>query len=240
MALFGLAVFIILMKMCSGKLRRLLDGLVLAAGMTGYLAVMIYIYLFVFEKWEADSLSSFDRYIITFFGAVLYAAVFFSFTVIKKRDALKIVVTLLLLLTVNYSYAGKTMIPSVYEREYSQAYGLVDELSLEFEGVFSPEMNFGDSILFVDCTDDMQRTKTIPYCAVPYVSRVMSFDDRDRIDAEDVLNEAAGSGIRYVVFLRSEDGDGVIGNEEELFEDGEQIKDDVLYRYDKERNVLVH
>ncbi len=240
MALFGLAVFIILMRMCSDKLRRLLDGIVLAAGMTGYLAVMVYIYLFVFEKWEADSLSSFDRYIITFFGAVLYAAVFFAFTVIKKRDALKIVVTLLLLLTVNYSYAGKTMIPSVYEREYSQAYGLVDELSLEFEGVFSPEMNFGDSILFVDCTDDMQRTKTIPYCAVPYVSRVMSFDDRDRIDAEDVLNEAAGSGIRYVVFLRSEDGDGVIGNEEELFEDGEQIKDDVLYRYDKERNVLVH
>ena len=146
----------------------------------------------------------------------------------------------MLLLTINYSYAQKTMIPSVYEREYAQAYGLVDELSLEFEGVFSPEMNFGDSILFVDCTDDMQRTKTIPYCAVPYVSRVMSFDDRDHIDASDVLDEAAGSGIRYVVFLKAEDVDGIIGNEEELFEGGGKVKDDVLYRYDKERNVLVH
>ena len=240
MALFGLAVFIILMRNCSEKKRRLLDGIVLAAGMAGYLAVMIYIYLFVFEKWEADSLSSFDRYIITFFGAVLCAAVYFAFTVIKKKDALKIAVTILLLLTINFPYAKKTMIPSVYEREYSQAYGLVDELSREFEGVFIPEMNFGDSILFVDCTDDMQRTKTIPYCAVPYVSRVMSFDDRDHINASDVLDEAAGSDIRYVVFLKSKDGDGIIENAEELFEDGEQIEDDVLYRYDKERNVLVH
>lgn len=240
MALFGLAVFFILMRSCSDRKRRLFDGIVLMAGMAGYLAVMIYIYLFVFEKWEADSLSSFDRYIITFFGAVLYAAVFFAFTIIKKKDAAKIAVTLCLLLTVNFSYAKKTMIPSVYEREYSQAYGLVDELSKEFEGVFTQEMNFGDSILFVDCTDDMQRTKTIPYCAVPYVSRVMSFDDRDHINASDVLDEAAGSDIRYVVFLKSKDGDGIIEDAEELFEDREQIEDDVLYRYDKERNVLVH
>ena len=200
---------------------------------------MIYIYLFVFEKWEADSLSSFDRYIITFFGAVLYAAVFFAFTEIKDYDALKAVMTILLLSTINFSYAKSTMIPSVFEREYRNAFGMTDELEKEFEGIFVPEMKFGDSILFVDCTDDMQRTKTIPYCAVPYVSRVMSFDDRDHIDASDILDEAGGSGIKYVVFLRSDDREGAIGNEEELFEDGGTVKDDVLYRYDSEKNILV-
>ncbi|MBO4374465.1 MAG: hypothetical protein J5829_05115 [Lachnospiraceae bacterium] len=239
MALFGLAVFIICIRVCSDKGRRLLEGLVLAAGMAGYLAVMIYIYLFVFEKWEADSLSSFDRYIITFFGAVLYAAVYFAFIVIKKKRALKVLATVLLLLTVNFSYAKKTMIPSVYEKEYLSAYGMVDELEAEFEKVFTPEMNFGDNILFVDCTDDMQRTKTIPYCAVPYVSRVMSFDDRDHIDAGDILDEAEGSGIRYVVFLKSEGREDVIGNSKELFDSGDHIEDDVLYRYDKDNNILV-
>ncbi len=239
MALAGTVVFIICIRKSSDRVRRLAEGFVLICGMAGYLAVMIYIYLFVFEKWEADSLSSFDRYIITFFGAILYASVFFAFTRIKKKEAIMVAVTILLLATINYPYAVKTLVPSEFERNYAGAYGMVDELEAEFAGVFNGDMNFGDYIVFVDCTDDMQRTKTIPYCAVPYVSRVMSFVDRENMDAETILDEAKGSGAKYVVFLESEKKDGIIEKEEELFEDGGQIEDDVLYRYDREKDVLI-
>ncbi|MCR5651734.1 MAG: hypothetical protein K6F86_11195 [Lachnospiraceae bacterium] len=239
MALVGLVVFFICLKICSDKKRRILEAAVLACGMAGYLAVMIYIYLFVFEEWEADSLSSFDRYIITFFGGILYAALFFAFTAVKNKDALKVTVTILLLMTINYPYALRTMVPSEFTKAYADAYGMVDDFDEEFKGVFIPEMNYGDAILFVDCTDDMQRTKTIPYCAVPYVSRVMSFYDRETIDASDVLEEAGGSGAKYVVFLKSDGRKGIIGNEEDLFEGGGRIKEDVLYLYDKEKDVLV-
>ena len=239
MALVGIAVYIICLRSCTDKKRRLMEGFVLAAGMAGYLAVMIYIYLFVFEKWEADSLSSFDRYIITFFGAVLYAAVYFVFTVIKKKEAMKAAFTILLLMTVNYPFAARTMVPSEFERSYAGAFGMVDDFDREFEGLFTQEMKPGDKILFVDCTDDMQRTKTIPYCAVPYVSRVMSFVDRDHISADEILDEAGGSDSKYVVFLEAEGRDSIIENEQSLFEGEEHIKDDVLYRYDRENNILI-
>lgn len=239
MAVIGAVVFIICIKNCSDRVRRLVEGLVLVCGMAGYLAVMIYIYLFVFEKWEADSLSSFDRYIITFFGAILYAALYFGFTVIKKKEALKVTVTILLLATVNFSFAIKTMVPSEFERAFAQAYGMVDEFDREFEDTIIPQIVPGDHILFVDCTDDMQRTKTIPYCAVPGVSKVMSFVDRDHIDADDILEEANGTDARYVVFLEKNEGDDKIINEEELFEDGGPVTKVTLYKYDREDNVLV-
>ena len=41
----------------------------LILGFAGYFAVLIYTYLFVFEPWEADSLSSLDRYLGTYAAA---------------------------------------------------------------------------------------------------------------------------------------------------------------------------
>lgn len=48
----------------------------LVLGFVGYFAVLTYTYLFVFEPWEAESLSSLDRYLGTYGFVIVYAAVY--------------------------------------------------------------------------------------------------------------------------------------------------------------------
>ncbi len=51
-------------------------AIVLFLGLIGYLSVLGYTYLFVFEQWEAESLSSFDRYLGTYSIMLCYTVLY--------------------------------------------------------------------------------------------------------------------------------------------------------------------
>ena len=240
MLIISLVIYIYLLKKNREKLRRGLELAVLMCGMLGYLAVMLYIYLFVFDEWEALSMSSYDRYIATFFGGILCAAIYF----ISREDIKKILINAALLIfmavTVNYPFALDTMIPKRFEEKYGPMVSIIDGLDEELSGVFTDDMHYGDEIIFVDGKDDMARSKSIPYCAVPYVSRVNSLIDRESYTADELITITRDRNAKYVIFLdRSEDEKVRIDNEETLFADGESMETDVLYEYDRERDILV-
>ena len=181
-------------------LREWLTFLTVILGMAGYLLVMIYIYLFVFEEWEALSLSSYDRYISTYFGAMLYMALFLLFTVKLGYRWIAPVFTLVLAVTINYPYVAKTLIPSGYAREYGGTVAEIEAIEDEFMQAAGELPSYGESILVVDYTTDQLRAKVIPYAAVPGVTRLIRPDEEtgSMPTEQDIADKAAEYNARVI------------------------------------------
>ncbi len=224
-----LAAFILYFRNSKEKLRDGSALVLLIAGIIGYLLVLIYVYLFVFDPWEATSLSSFDRYITTCFGALLYAAFYFLSRIpLKRCQYLYSCIALILLFTVNYSYIAQTLVPSGFLKTNGEALARQDQIDRELQSVFSPEMHFGDHILYVDDKYDMERSKMIPYCSVPYVVRIIWPDENQPLTEEYILSEAERFQAKYVVFLdRTND-----------LLPSSNYQTDHLYRFDPEAHTL--
>ena len=197
--LFFIISFIIYMRHND---KRKEDGASLAVillGMAGYLLVMIYIYLFVFEEWEALSLSSYDRYISTYFGAVLFLALHLMLKEKISPAWIAPVVMLMLAATINYGYVARTLIPSGYEREYGGAIAEIDAIQEEFYRSSGGIPEYGESIVIVDDSGDQLRAKVLPYAAVPGVVRLIRPAEDGTMPTErEIADEAAEYNARIV------------------------------------------
>ncbi|MCR5487635.1 MAG: hypothetical protein K6F35_08915 [Lachnospiraceae bacterium] len=227
MLLIMLSCYILYLRGSREKTRDILSLTVLMLGMVGYLLVLVYIYLFVFDPWEAESLSSFDRYITTYFGALLYFGLFILCRLSLKAKLVYPVLTALFMLTVNYGYIGETLLPSGFEKANREALMRQDAIEDELKSVFSEDMHYGDHILYVDSEYNMERSKMIPYCSVPYVVRIIWPEKGEGVDPDHVLSEADRFQAKYVIFLDSV---------KDLEKDWDT---DRLYRYDRDAHSLL-
>ena len=194
--------FIIYMRRNGRKTEDRLTFAVILLGMAGYLLVMLYVYLFVFEEWEAVSLSSYDRYIATYFGAMLYLSLFLMLAKEIKPVWTAPVLLLLLVFTINFEYVGKTLIPSGYEAEYGELVSEIDSIEEEFMQGAGERPVYGESILIVDDRADQLRAKVLPYAAVHGVTRLLLPSEGGKIPGETEIAEAAAEYNARVIDLR--------------------------------------
>ncbi len=184
--------------------RDVLSFAAVLCGMIGYLLVMIYIYLFVFEEWEALSLSSYDRYISTYFGALLYVAVFVLMINNRLPVWIQPLIVLLMLSTVNYAYVSSTLLPAGYETAYGDTIREKEEIIKEFsDAVGDDPVRYGENIVIIDESEDQLRAKVLPYAAVPGVVKLIEPDDTGVMPTEEEIAETIkDSGALRVVDLR--------------------------------------
>ncbi|MBQ1880621.1 MAG: hypothetical protein II156_03205, partial [Lachnospiraceae bacterium] len=171
-------------------IRNSLSFITLLLGMAGYLLVMIYIYLFVFEEWEALSLSSYDRYISTYFGAMLY----FAFIQLYEADRalpswLLPVITLVMLATVNYPYVARTLLPAGYEAAYGEVIREKEEIEKEYLERSVEPAHYGEKIVIIDDGEGQLRDKVLPYAAVPGVVKLIRPDENGNMPSEEELRD---------------------------------------------------
>ncbi len=185
------------------KRRNLLSFITIICGMAGYLLVMIYIYLFVFEEWEALSLSSYDRYISTYFGAILYAGIFMIMICERLPVWIPPMLTLLLLCTVNYAFVSKTLIPSGYQAEYGKIIKEKEEIISEFLDAAGDPVRYGENIVIIDDSGEQLRAKVLPYAAVPGVVKLVIPDENGDLPTdEEIVETARNVGAERIVDLR--------------------------------------
>lgn len=185
-------------------IREVLSFATVLCGMIGYLLVMIYIYLFVFEEWEALSLSSYDRYISTYFGALLYVALFVLMINSRLPVWIPPLLVLLMLSTVNYAYVSSTLLPAGYEAAYGDTIREKEEIIREFsDAVGDDPVRYGENIVIIDESEDQLRAKVLPYAAVPGVVKLIEPDDTGAMPSEEEIAETAeGFGAERIVDLR--------------------------------------
>ena len=177
----------------------------MAAGLLGglilYLIGILYTYLFIFEEWEASSLSSFDRYITTYFGALLTLGLFLMFRLPKQKPFLYAALILFFLFTLNYSYMGQTLVPSGFKEAYGEQVRQMDMLENRLQKIFSDDMHYGEHILFVAEDNDDGRDNMLPYCSVPYVVKLLSYPEGTSLTTDEILDSAGNFNAEYVIFL---------------------------------------
>lgn len=194
--------FIIYMKHSGKNKEDRLSLIVIILGLVGYLLVMLYIYLFVFEEWEALSLSSYDRYIATYFGAMLYLALYLMLKTEVRPKWVMPVVMILLTATLNFDYVGKTLIPAGYEKEYGELISEIDAIEEEFVAVSGERPVYGESIVIIDPSTDQLRAKVLPYAAVPGVTRLIRPSDEGVMPSEQEIVETAEYYGARIIDLR--------------------------------------
>ncbi len=185
--------------------RRSEDRLSLAVillGMAGYLLVMLYVYLFVFEEWEALSLSSYDRYIATYFGAMLYAALYLLMKERLRPVWTAPLITLVLAVTVNFGYVERTLVPSGYQREYGELIAEIDSIEEEFLKAAGERPGYGECIVVVDPSEDQLRSKVLPYAAVPGVTRLIKPAEDGTMPDEGEIQDMADDYNARIIDLR--------------------------------------
>ncbi len=144
---------------------------ILNIGLVIYLASLIYMYLFVFDPWEAESLSSFDRYIGIYLVGLLYISLFVA---AKNLPEVRFVPILLVcILTLNYDLLSESFSPVRYEQEN---HNLIEERE-QWEATFRtlreehPEIA-NRRILLWSSDENQGRDKFAQYAAVPNVTDV--------------------------------------------------------------------
>lgn len=194
--------FIIYMRHNGKSMEDRLSLTVILLGLAGYLLVMLYIYLFVFEEWEALSLSSYDRYIATYFGAMLCLALYLMLKTKIKPKWIMPAVIVLLAVTVNFDYVGKTLIPAGYEKDYGELISEIDAIEEEFMTVAGGRPEYGESIVIIDPSTDQLRAKVLPYAAVPGVTRLIRPSDEGVMPSEQEIAEMADYYEARIIDLR--------------------------------------
>ena len=163
---------------------------------------MIYIYLFVFEEWEALTVSSYDRYIATYFGAMLFVALYFLLVEEIRPVWAMPALMLMFAVTLNYPFIMKTLSPAGFDREFGETVREIDSISDEFFKAAGEQPAYGEKIVIVDPSQDQLRAKVLPYAAVPGVTRLIRPDADGNVPSESEIAETAEEYGARVIDLR--------------------------------------
>ncbi len=167
-------------------------AIMLVLGLAGYLSVLIYTYIFVFEPWEAESLSSLDRYLGTYATTLCYVILYrismqgqnlpekteeekkcgklyFS----KPVTGILPMLTIVLLATLPYGNLKNVLVPGRYLQAREQMYADRQEVHAEMEPFMSGEYRMG-TMLSVNCEGNTIYDRGIDYEVLPNISRPLN------------------------------------------------------------------
>ena len=167
-------------------------AIMLVLGLAGYLSVLIYTYIFVFYPWEAESLSSLDRYLGTYATTLCYVILYrismqgqnlpekteeekkcgklyFS----KPVTGILPMLTIVLLATLPYGNLKNVLVPGRYLQAREQMYADRQEVHAEMEPFMSGEYRMG-TMLSVNCEGNTIYDRGIDYEVLPNISRPLN------------------------------------------------------------------
>ncbi len=217
------------------------------AGLFGYLAVLLYTYLFVFEDWEAVSLSSIDRYFGTYALALMYLAASWVFVIDEKSNEMsgrKAVLckwvlpafTLICLVCFPWKNAYANLVPSVYDHHHEGARNELERVADELSGISPQSLEVRKVMVVSDQTNTLY-SRGMVYNMIPLVpDEFVIEDDDDRSQA--LLDKCRDDSVYYVYFAeRLVDGENIDSIKNALSEDV-QPRSGQIYIYDAERNII--
>lgn len=170
---------------------------VILAGMAVYLLTVLYTYLFVFVEWEALSLSSYDRYVSNYLGAMLYAAAIIA----VKRQVLgekKLAIVLALcLLTLNYPFIYTQLSPPAFAAAYAEDEAKKEAMEAQMGRLRSYGLAEGERVMLVVPNGDEDEKLYAQYGAVPLNTGFFDLT-KDGADTDALLGKAQAENMSYV------------------------------------------
>lgn len=204
-----------------------------------YLAFLLYTYLFIFEQWEAESLSSLDRYYGTYILVLLYITLYRVYQEkIKKEKLVLLVLTGVVLLSLNHTRVFNYMVPTRYEKQLQEAKQMKETVENETNKIDIMSMTKGTVMIVNKGTNDFY-SRYMNYYFIPVVSDDFNIEDYDSEELAEQLKEKLIDRKTYYVYftdLCRENIDEkaiqpILGQQVEL-------KESTLYYFDSDAGIL--
>lgn len=148
-------------------------SVILAAGLLVYVAFLCYTYCFIFEQWEAESLSSLDRYFGTYALTVLYVIVYRINLDVNSSKIVEIALwatCIISLVTLPYQNIFNTVMPKKYLEKRADMYAVREEVSEELHDFAEAKLPMGYVVIVNNSENDMY-SRSMDYEVIPLVSR---------------------------------------------------------------------
>lgn len=204
-----------------------------------YLVFLLYTYLFIFEEWEAVSLSSLDRYLGTYILIMMYFTLYKFFeTKIKKENVVLLIITGIVLLSLNHTKLFNYLVPSQYENTLKEASQIKKEVEIELSTIDVMKMTEG-KVLIVNKGKNNLYIRYMAYDFIPVISEDFYIEDYSEEEmATKLLEKIIDRDIYYVYFT----DEGRANIKQEMLKDilGAQImiKENTLYYYNSDSKTI--
>lgn len=192
--------------------------IILFIGFFFYCLSLLYMYLFVFDEWEAISLSSYDRYLSIYLLAMVYVVLLGMKEHAKQFVRVNLVLLFLMVLTLNYPMLFNNIIPSTYasinqkhllERETVENH--FSKLKQEF-----PQIK-NSRLLIVNEKEDQGLNKYQQYAAVPIVTETFASSlSTAELSKKEIMDKIQNRSIDFVYYYDTNE----------------------LYEYNKDLNIM--
>ncbi len=165
----------------------------LILGFIGYFAVLCYTFVFVFEQWEAEELSSLDRYFGTY-AAVLCGIFFFRLILAYESDDLilykisAVVLTIVLFISLPYESLVDVLIPSRYIPTREELYHGRQEAAQEAIPIIDRNLTQG-IIMVVNDRGNNIYSRSLDYELIPHVAYEFNVYDYEKQGIAGVFEE---------------------------------------------------
>ncbi len=149
-------------------------SVMLFVGFLGYFAVLCYTFLFVFEPWEAEELSSLDRYLGTY-ATVLTGVFMYRLLISDKPTSSRTgrivipAIIVILLFSLPFEQLRDVLIPSRYIESRSDIYAERQEAAKEASAIMDQNLAPG-LILIVDDHGNSVYSRSLDYEVIPFVA----------------------------------------------------------------------
>ncbi len=239
----GLVIWYMNRKKMIGK--RVNAGfVVIGAALVMYLALLLYTYLFVFYDWEAESLSSIDRYFGTYALAIVYI-VTFGMVVngpYKKTgditDKVLIVIAFMFIVCTPWINLYNNMIPSRYMDVHKQAYDDSRIVAAEIERLNHRNLEVR-TVMVVTNEGNSIYSRGMIYDLIPLIPAEYIIDDPELDHSAELLDKCRDSKAYYVYF-----SDRLVSDDEKresvagALREGLLLEGGRMYRYDESDNSI--
>lgn len=209
----------------------------LFAGLAVYLVFLCYTYLFIFEPWEAESLSSLDRYLGTYVLTLLFVVLYHYLFRNPWKDAGIYVITLVLLATLNYPMLYTALVPSAYMEARRDAHEAKQLAENEVEQLNHRRLEM-KKMLVVNNTGNDVYSRSIDYCMIPFVTEPLLTTDFTKDELVNAMfQKIVDRNIYYVYFTEQLGADEDFSVFNEAVDDN-HVRSHVIYYYDQETGKL--
>lgn len=155
--------------------------LILAAGLFVYVAFLCYSYCFIFEQWEAEELSSLDRYFGTYAFTISYVVLYRSICAVEDDSVEKGIlmkclprilmgVLVIFFITLPFKSLQDVLIPYAYLEKRADMYDIRKEVSVEM-ALLTAEGRSQGYIVIVNNSENDMYSRSMDYEVIPLVSR---------------------------------------------------------------------
>lgn len=215
--------------------------LILCAGLLVYIAFLCYSYCFIFEQWEAEDLSSLDRYFGTYAFVISYVVLYRVIGTVKANGDEGILmkclprilmgVLVVFFITLPFMSLRNVLNPYGYLEARADLYNIRNEVSEEMETLTAEGRTMGYIVIVNNSENDMY-SRSMDYEVIPLVSRPFNSGAYDNLSDRQAAFDEKIDDIRpdFIYFTNHERAGWESGNNYEIPDEYEIYNMDGLYK----------